>query len=172
MKLNKKMFSAITAFGLIALATTVIGVNNNVVFSNAETETYTITFSNEKNKIESYFFNEYIHFKTDLGNDVEVYVSEIEAYENGWATLYSYANFIIEDTVKNITSVTITTDSENASISLGAGATYDDAVFLPMTKNGNVYSSEYVTPVNYIEMDLLSNIMDVNIREMIITFNC
>ncbi len=155
MKLNMKLFSAITAFGIMTLATMAIGVNNNVVFSNAEVETYTIILSNAKNKVtQSSNIQSEVAYTTSLGNEIDFSLSGIDVLNNGWGII-DQGYIDLNDPLRNIQSVVIKTQNSEYAPDLIRGAYSIRYDYNPVgsSTTDNIYTYNFSVPTNYISIE-------------------
>ncbi len=174
MKLSKNIFGTVVAFGLIALAITVIGINNDAIFTDAEVKTYTMTFSNEKNKIMDYIGYGEVeqNFITDLGNEVSATMTNIDTLDNGWGILDAYdGTFKLTSPVANIQSFTINTIDSTTLLEFNFGHYMSDYNAIALEPVDGVFTHNFTESANFIDLANLNG-SDVEIISMSIVYTC
>ncbi len=174
MKIRKRALSAVTVFGLAAIAIVAIGSNDAIISSDAESQSYTMTFSNTHNKItKTELGYEELNFTTDLGNEVLIGVEDITALNGGWGTMSSLGALHFKDPLIGVNSIEITVDNPVDEFEVLHNYYNNGSDYTVFDLTDDVYSVHFSDPQNYLEIWRLSNVDDaINISSIKITYSC
>ncbi len=170
----KKILSIMSLIGLVALVSVLVEANKAIVSPDAQNEMYTMTFSNEQNKLLNDLdsIEHRFNYVTDLGNDVDMLAFGLNVLSNGWGTFNGDNGWLqIESPLSNMQSITINTIASTSELELGFSHYGYENNYITLNPVNEVYNYNFTESTNFFYLYFFGE-ANVDIISMTITYTC